>query len=250
MLFRIKRSDKWVGISALSLWILGIVLGVISINNIASGFAEASEKAEPKTVVNSGMDTISVRVNIDKDMLNDDYDNHWNRKHRFERRWKLIHTDEITIKLGDPSLNIIPATGDSIEMIVFKKSNGRTKKEAQDRCNTIAYEVTQQGNEFIFPAAFSIGENQAWKFQEVDVELRMPIGTVIFLDATCKDLLYDVTNVSETYDEEMVDRRWIMTAKGLQCIDCAGLGLQTNPVKPAALKDSIPIAGDTIAITK
>jgi hypothetical protein len=35
--------------------------------------------------------------------------------------------------------------------------------------------------------------------------------------------LNDIDNTSHTLDEDMVDRRWKMTDKGLACVDCAGL---------------------------
>lgn len=225
ILFRLQRADRWVGISALTLWIAGIILGIISVMDIAEGFSEGAEHRNKFNVVNAGMDTVSVRVNIDPDMENDDYRSKWNRRYHFEKRWHMIHTDETTIKFGYAQLDIVPATGDSIELIVYKNALGRTHEEAKRRCDDIEYNITQSGNEFVFPSAFTIGKEYAWKGQEVDVELRLPVGTVIYLDPTTEDLIYDIENVYDVLDEDMVDRRWRMTKTGLECIDCAGLNL-------------------------
>lgn len=223
ILFRLPRNNKWIGFSALGVWIIGIVMGVFSVINIASGFSEGSDIAEKLPVMNAHADTLAIRVSIDADMANEDFHSGWNRRYRYERRWKLVSTDEQTMKFGYAGLNIVPSSSDSIEMVVYRKAQGRTITEAQDRVRAISYPIKQDSTGIIFPSAFTIGDNQAWKAQEVDVELRLPVGTVIFIDATCRGLLYDVANLSDTYDDHMVDRRWKMTPNGLECVDCAGL---------------------------
>ena len=35
--------------------------------------------------------------------------------------------------------------------------------------------------------------------------------------------MYDIENVTNTYDGDMINRRWIMTANGLKCLDCDGI---------------------------
>ena len=36
-------------------------------------------------------------------------------------------------------------------------------------------------------------------------------------------IIYDIDNVTHTYDGDMVGRRWKMTPDGLACVDCDGL---------------------------
>jgi hypothetical protein len=43
-------------------------------------------------------------------------------------------------------------------------------------------------------------------------------------------IIYDIDNVTNTYDGDMVGRRWKMTAKGLECVDCNGLEDDTEKV--------------------
>lgn len=228
ILFRLPRNNKWVGFTALGVWVIGIVMGVFSIINIAEGFSESSEVVEHVRVLDAKADTISIRVYIDEDMRNNGYRRHWDIGRDNERHWKMIHANNNDVKFGYAGLNIVPATGDSIELVLYKQAQGRTIAEAKDRVGAIRYTIAQDSGEIIFPAAFTIGDNQAWKVQQIDGELRLPIGTVVFIDATCRGLLYDVANVTNTYDDDMVDRRWVMTANGLKCIDCAGLGVHTQ----------------------
>jgi CO dehydrogenase/acetyl-CoA synthase beta subunit len=36
-------------------------------------------------------------------------------------------------------------------------------------------------------------------------------------------MINDVDNTTNTYDGDMINRRWLMTEEGLKCIDCNGL---------------------------
>lgn len=256
VLFRIQRKDKWVGITALSLWVAGIIFGIMSISNIAAGFSESSEIAERIPVMNAHDSTITISVNIDEEMINEDYHSDWNERYHYGARWKMVSTNETTVKLGTAELNIVPATGDSIELIMYKKSHGRTKEEAGERVRAIKYAVFQDSNGIVFPSAFTMGD-QMWKAQEVNLELRLPVGTEIFIDATCSGLIYDIANVSNTEDRYMVDRRWKMTANGLECVDCAGLEIKKPQSQknesdqydnPNILNETITGGGDTMII--
>ena len=228
VLFRVQRKDKWIGITAICVWLLGIVFGVISISNIAAGFSESSEISERVPALNAHDSLVSIRVKLDPEMMNDNFYSDWNRKYHYSHHWKIVSTDENTIKFGNAQLNIVPSTSDSIELIVYKKAHGRTKDEAQERVRAIGYDIRQDSSGFIFPVAFTIGDHQSFKMQEVQAELRIPVGTTVYIDQTCEDLIYDIANVSNTHDDDMVDRRWLMTTKGLQCVDCAGLRLDKD----------------------
>lgn len=252
VLFKIKRNDKWIGLSAIGVWIIGLIMGIFAIANIASGFSEASDTSQRIAIVAPHDTTLTLRVDIDEDMINEDYNSGWDRQYRYGRRWKMVSTDETTMKFGYATLNIVPSTSDSTEMIVYKKAHGRTKEEAKLRANEIQYPIAQDSGVITFPSAFTIGKDQWWKAQEVDVELRVPVGTVVFIDRTCSGLVWDVKNVSETEDRDMVDRRWIMTKYGLECVDCAGLEVDKNSDRDSGHDyDTIRTDhGDTILIDK
>lgn len=47
----------------------------------------------------------------------------------------------------------------------------------------------------------------------------------MFFDKSLLGYLSDIDNVSNTWDNNMVGRRWQMTTAGLKCIDCEGLDL-------------------------
>ena len=59
-------------------------------------------------------------------------------------------------------------------------------------------------------------------------------------------IIYDIDNITNTYDGDMAGRRWIMTPKGLACVDCDGL---TKPKKKSSNVDvDIDMDGDDVNI--
>jgi hypothetical protein len=49
----------------------------------------------------------------------------------------------------------------------------------------------------------------------VEVVLYLPVGHSVNFDASLEDYLYDVDNVVNMYDDEMLGRTWIMMPEGL-----------------------------------
>ena len=50
-------------------------------------------------------------------------------------------------------------------------------------------------------------------------------------------IIYDIKNVTDTYDGHMVGRRWKMTEKGLACVDCEGLDNEETSVDEVVTED-------------
>lgn len=94
---------------------------------------------------------------------------------------------------------------------------------ARLRAKHIVYNVTQQNNELVFDDLFRVNSVDKFRKQDVTAILRIPVGTVIYLDKSLESLIYDIENVTNTYDGDMVGRRWKMTESGLVCVDCEGL---------------------------
>jgi hypothetical protein len=46
---------------------------------------------------------------------------------------------------------------------------------------------------------------------------------MVYLDPSAENIIYDIENITNTYDGDMINRRWIMGETGLRCVDCDGL---------------------------
>ena len=73
-----------------------------------------------------------------------------------------------------------------------------------------------------------LGENGKWYGQRVDITLKIPEGTSVFLSEGMEEIIYDIENVSHTWDGDMVGKTWIMLPEGL------------------TMKDSLDVKADSI----
>jgi hypothetical protein len=67
-----------------------------------------------------------------------------------------------------------------------------------------------------------MNKDDKWCAQKVQLLLRMPVGGKVRFDESLRHLIHDVDNIRNIYDEDMINRTWEMTEKGLACVDCDG----------------------------
>lgn len=223
LVFRIKTQDRIVGIIALVIWIIGVTGAIFSGISIGKGFREESSVHEYFPLKNAKTDTIFLKVTPDPEMENRDYHSSWNQRHHFSNRRKSFSSNGGDVKFGDFDLRILPTDADSFQLLVYKEACGSDKREAMSRAKAIRYTITQTDSLITFNPYFTLGPGQNWKAQDIRLELLVPKNKVIYLSESMTGLIYDVENTTNTLDVDMVDRRWKMTSRGLECVDCAGL---------------------------
>ena len=76
-----------------------------------------------------------------------------------------------------------------------------------------------EDDNLIFDDFFYI-EEQKLRFQELNLSLKIPEGSVIYLDHSMEDLIYDIKNTTDTWDYDMLGHYWKMEKEGLTCISC------------------------------
>jgi hypothetical protein len=52
--------------------------------------------------------------------------------------------------------------------------------------------------------------------------LKVPVGGSVYLDHSLDDFIYDIDNIQNIYDRDMLGKNWLMTERGLTCVDCDG----------------------------
>ena len=125
--------------------------------------------------------------------------------------------------LGYAQLNIIKSQTDKFEIVIVKEAKGGEKLTASERAKNISYKIVQTDSVINFDNLFEVANADKFRAQDVTVILKVPVGKTIFMDKSLENLIYDIENVTNTYDGDMLNRRWIMTDNGLKCVDCDGL---------------------------
>ncbi|MES2678987.1 MAG: PspC domain-containing protein [Bacteroidota bacterium] len=226
LLFRIRYSNRWLNMSLGILWTLGLLLGFYITVNTVKQFNESSRLKESVELHGTG-DTIVVKLNPYMNTLRSlNIDNKDDLENYLSNNNSGYYFGEESRKLsviGYPSLTVSESTSDSVELIINRVSKGDSKREANENAKAINYTYHQNGNELIFDAIFNVNTGSKFRAQELDIKIALPRGKVIYFDKSMKYVLDDVENTTHTWDGDMINRRWKMTDKGLDCIDCEDL---------------------------
>lgn len=225
LLFRIRYSNRWLTLGLGLLWLMGVIVGLYVTVDTVREFSESS-RVRNTTVVEGVGDTIIVKMRPAPEVIREwNYDNSGDLEESLEESNDYefgIRGKKLTV-IGHAGLDVIESQNDSVELSLNYISQGRDKKQANEHARAIEYNYTANGREIIFDEVFRVQEDGRWRAQKVDIRLRLPEGTVIYFDESVKRLLDDVDNTTNTWDGDMVNRRWKMTGRGLACIDCDNL---------------------------
>jgi hypothetical protein len=135
----------------------------------------------------------------------------------------LIASGNSTKLYGKPQLDIMMAKTGGPKLIVKRTARAKKLQDAVQRANKINYGLIASDTAILFNGYFDIPEDELWRTQEVELELLLPVGYTVNLTEEMMRIIYDIDNVTNTYDGDMVGRRWIITPDGLACVDCEGL---------------------------
>lgn len=223
VLFNIRQRNKGLNIAAGVLWVIGIALVVYIGVNIGTDFSSESYVKKNVSINTPG----SKKLFLDVTTL----DNNFHRKFiHYGRHGRKVHSNDWTIfskednhyRLGYARLDIVQSETDSFQLVVIRSAHGPDREEANALARNISYDFKQLDSLLIFNNYFDIPDNDKFRAQDVKVILKVPVNGTIHLSNRMSKIIYDIDNVSNTLDVDMVNRNWKMTRDGLECLDCTG----------------------------
>jgi phage shock protein PspC (stress-responsive transcriptional regulator) len=221
LMFRIRYSNRWLMLGLGLTWVLGIILTVYVSVKTAQQFNENARLKEEIELADAG-DTIRVTMRYTPEYYPTDSDDDDHKPSR-HGKIKLTSQDKHIRIVGSPGLDILESHDGKSALQVHYSSKGPDKRTAYINAKAIKYHFERKGNQLVFDENFVIEDNIKFRQPHVELKLHIPVGTVVFLDRSVKGLLDDVDNISNTWEGDMAGRRWKMTEKGLECIDCDNL---------------------------
>lgn len=223
-LFNLRQRNRVINYIASVLWLIGIALVVYIGVRIGNDF---STEAYNKKRVNIAQ-PVNKKLYLDVALSEDDKNDHIiHFSHRGNRvrldDWSIISREDNHYRLGYPALDIVPSETDSFQVIVIRTAHGADKREANELAKNIQYDILQKDSTLLLNNYFDIAEDDKFRAQQVKIVLKVPLNHSIYMSKRMERLIYDIENVTNTLDRDMVNRTWIMTHQGLECVDCTGL---------------------------
>lgn len=219
MLFKVKPYSRSLGIAALSLWIIGVVTCILL------GIRTAGEFRHKQSVKNS----IPVSIPTSKRIIlamnepaSAEERRYWNSD---EEEWEddfRLSVDNNQLQSRSIKIDILKSPTDSFRLDQIYFARGSSKKAALERTSEISYSVTQADSVLKLSNYFTLNKNGKYRSQKIQLVLYVPVGGEVRLDPSLRGYIYDIENVMNIHDHDMLNRTWRMTATGLTCIDCDG----------------------------
>ena len=229
ILFKINYSNRWVNLSAGIFWLLGFLMLVYVGIKTGTDFNKTAKVRENFPVIQH--ETLYLKmnetaVNFGELSESDEDDKEDEKDFRIRKRdndYMIGTNNGKKYLLGHAHLNIIKSQSDKVEIVIVKEAKGGDKQVAASRAKNISYFVSQHDSTIAFDNIFKVINADKFRVQDVTVIFKVPVGKTIYLDKSLVSLFYDLENVTNTYDGDMINRRWIMTDSGLKCVDCDGI---------------------------
>lgn len=113
-------------------------------------------------------------------------------------------------------VDVRPARQGKATLTVRRHAQGRNRRAASYRASRIDYDLSiSDSGEIVLNNMLDFPTSDRQRGQSVEVVLYLPVGHSVTLDGSLESYLYDVDNVGNMYDDNMVGRTWIMMPEGL-----------------------------------
>ena len=208
LVFSYKSNNTAIGLSMVGVWLIALItLFVVSANQLGN-FKNQGSAVESNTIDCDSCQTLYLELAEDK------YKGYavqgWDLN-----KLKVVEAEGGRVILGNPRLDVERASGNSFVVTVKKSSRGRTRETARNHASDLIYRFQQQDSVLLFEPWFFLNEGDKWRDQEVQITVKVPEGGAIFLNEDMVDIIYDIENITNTWDGDMVGKYWEMKPEGL-----------------------------------
>lgn len=206
IIFRIKTSNKIIGITGLMFWLMGLFLVIgISFNEVFN-FRSRATVTETIRFDSNKIDTLYIDLQNEIKSIEP--------IQLFDHQYGFDSESDSTMLYGYPDLEFEQSDSSFFELIIKKNSKGKNKKEAQLFANKISYKINQTDSLLLLSEYFDFNGAKKWRMQSISLVLKVPRNKTIHLNKNISQLPVYLTNEEDLYDEELIEKYWTMNQNG------------------------------------
>lgn len=224
LIFKTKVKNNWVGAIAAVLWIIGLATSIYLISDISDEFRHTNKVKETFSLHDTTINTLYLNLpdNFDWNTSDEDLDEDVRLNYR-NNNWVFRLNNRKGLSSQVPTIDIQKSNTDSFQLVVTKIAKGRNKKDAMLNADALSYQYNIKDSIIVFNPYFELPSEPKWRAQRMKIVIKIPEGKSVFLSNKIRPLIYDIENVSNTYDGDMVNHKWTMRPEGLTCVDCGSI---------------------------
>jgi phage shock protein PspC (stress-responsive transcriptional regulator)/DNA-dependent RNA polymerase auxiliary subunit epsilon len=210
LLFKVKTNNKAIGLSLVALWVSGVVLSFYVGSVTLSDFKATQKTRETIPVKNNN--TLYLNTITEDDNVYGEY--------QFPPTDSDIWIESERVFYHNLTVDVLPSKGNNIELIVERSADAKSRKLAKERAEKISFTYALTDSLLKISPYIDFKIEDRLRNQKVKVHIMLPIGAKIVLQEGSENVIYDIKNVTNEYDLDMVGETWIMLENGLNCLDC------------------------------
>jgi phage shock protein PspC (stress-responsive transcriptional regulator) len=219
------RTPKWLGWSLAVLWFSALVPTTIAGITAASDFRRQNS-LRSEFPLNQPTGNMLYLDAIPASQGDSDWRLHYDDGD-VEVDMDGIYVENGTVYGAWADLDVATSPDSLYHLVVERDARARNSKEALARAERIAYDCRQEGDALLVSPVIRFSMEDKLRAQDAHFILQLPLGGSVFFRPGSKHIIYDVDNVTNTLDRDMIGRRWTMTPGGLK-------DSRTISVEPAA----------------
>lgn len=132
----------------------------------------------------------------------------------------------------------------AFHLIAQRTAHGRNTKLALQRAERTAYEFKQEGDALALSPIVRFPADDKIRAQYVRFIIQVPVGKSIFFRNGSEDIIDDVDNTTNTYDDDMIGKSWTMTPQGLHLTGSAPVVPSTDSTTTDTILIHHPVVYD------
>jgi len=210
--FKIKRFKSPLGF-AFGIWIAGVLLVIFTGMKIASQYAADAKKTHEYTLETSKNGTSIYLQTFNENKFTDAIESSTNLFDSFHL------TAEGKKMYASYHVDIQPSKDNKIHLLMRRMAHARSKKQAMENTASIKQHWQQNDSIINFEPYFTVENKGKWHGQSLKIILEIPLGQTLIMRNSMRGIIYDIQNVENMWDEDMLERRWIMTEDGLSLFE-------------------------------
>lgn len=213
VVFNIRYQNKAFLFSFLGLWIVSLFTVLVAGGFLIKNYSTISVKKESIKLDAPASDTLTLSLTDAQERANDEY------TYRFGLGGSMVVSHK-EILSRNVNLDIEKSESGELELLKVVEVRGKSYDDKDKNVQAVNYSFRQNNDSILFNKYYGVKEYKPWRMQDLKLVLRVPVGKVLKLDNNMQYFLYDVDNVTDTWDQDMAGHSWQMTKEGLKCLDC------------------------------
>jgi len=209
LIFRFKINDRFFWLGALATWIISIFLFIGFVIYGLNNLSEISTRPSNFSLTIKPNKVLYLKVN--PDYININQLSRFIKKSQ-EASYYISNDNKV---YGPPILIIEKANENYPELNIEYQARGFSFENASYNAHHILFDIKQKDSVLLLDPFFEIPNNDKWRAQRINLILKLPVGTMIFVDRNIEPLIKETENSENLFNKDIFDKVSIMTINGL-----------------------------------